>query len=50
MKIHTIGNFQYWYDRSMQCWWGADYDNEGNQISDAEHAYTKQQLLEWRFK
>ena len=44
MKIHKIDNWEYWYDRSVRCWWAMQVDENGNQLDDAIHAYTKEEI------
>lgn len=50
MKIHTIRigdrTFEYWYDRSTRCWWAAEFGDDLNQIGDAQHAYSKDEILQ----
>lgn len=46
MNIYRVGMVEYWYTRSYRCWWCAEYDAEGNQVGDAEHAYTKEEIIE----
>ena len=45
MKIYNFGNVEYWYDRSTRCWWCAEFDNEKNQVGEAVHAYTKDEII-----
>jgi hypothetical protein len=46
MKIYTKNNWQYWFDRSpgQNVWYAAKFDAEGNQISDAFHAHSKNEI------
>lgn len=45
VKIHTApGGVQFWYDRQTRCWWAARFDEDGNQIGQAVHAYTRQEI------
>jgi len=43
---HAAGGWQYWYDRSTRCWWAAQFDGDGYQQGDAEHAYTRAEIEE----
>lgn len=45
MNVYKFGMIEYWYTRSYRCWWCAEYDEEGNQVGDADHAYTKDEIL-----
>lgn len=45
MKTYQHGMVEYWYDRSTRCWWAREVDAEGNQVGDAEHAYTRWEIL-----
>lgn len=45
MKIYKDGEYEYWYDRPTRSWWCAKYDTEGNQISEADSAYTKREII-----
>lgn len=42
MKIHKAGGVEYWYDRSVRCWYAAKRDADGNQIGNAVHAATRE--------
>ncbi len=45
MKIRaTPHGTEFWYDRHTRCWWARRIDPEGNQIGDAEHAYTRGEI------
>ena len=44
MKIYKKGDYEYWYDRPTRSWWCAEYDKEGNQVGDADCAYTKREI------
>jgi hypothetical protein len=47
MKIYEYENgVEYWYDRSTKCWWTAKFDRDHNQIGDAVHAYTMEEIIE----
>lgn len=47
MKVYrNIPHVEYWYDRSTQCWWCMNVDDEGNQVGDAANAYTKQEIVD----
>ena len=41
----TKTNTEYWYDFSTRCWWTAAFI-DGNQQGDAQHAYTKNEIIE----
>ena len=47
-KIHKLGTWEYWYDRSQQGWVAADYDlNHQNipcQLAGSIFAYTKAEI------
>ena len=47
MIIRNIGNFQYWYDKHYKCWFAATYDADGNQLSAAIDAYTKDEIIKY---
>ena len=44
MKIYKMKNYEFWYDKNTRCWWAAKYDKNHNQIGDAFHAYTKEEI------
>jgi hypothetical protein len=46
VKIYRHNNIEYWYDRYTRCWWAREVDQEGNQIGDAEHAYTRGEIAD----
>lgn len=47
MKIHHApGGVQYWHDRSTRCWWAAMFDASGDQVGQAIHACTRQEIEE----
>lgn len=44
-KVHTdIDGAEYWYDSSTRCWWGMAVDDDGYQMGDAVHAYTRREI------
>ena len=45
MKVYRLGMVEYWYDRSYRNWWCREVDADGNQVGDADHAYTKDEIL-----
>lgn len=45
MKIHKKGNWEYWYDPSLKCWYAMKTDPEGKQIGDSINAFDKEGIL-----
>tara|TARA_R110002051_G_C8494963_1_gene463799 strand:+ start:289 stop:600 length:312 start_codon:yes stop_codon:yes gene_type:complete len=47
MKVYKKEDFEYWYDRSTQCWWAIEIDPKtGYQVKDAHDSYRKDQIIE----
>jgi len=45
MKVYKLDKWQYWYDRSYRCWFGAEFDEDGNQVGEAMDAHTKFEIV-----
>lgn len=47
MKIHKIGAWEYWYDRSYRCWYAILRDDFGHQVGIAIDAHTKENIVRY---
>ena len=45
MNVYSFGMIEYWYDRSTRCWWAREVDANGDQVGEADHAYTRDEIL-----
>lgn len=46
MKIHRLGMWEYYYDRSYRVWWAYQVDADGERVSETINAYSKQDILD----
>lgn len=46
MKVYELAHWQYWYDRTYKCWYAAEFNTKGDQVSECIDSYTKTEIID----